>query len=54
MPCGRPRWARLEVPAIGLDTMIDLTVKAEVDGGIRRHDIFHAAPHTNSTSPTTK
>ena len=37
-----------EIPAIDLDTMIDLTVKAEVNGvkfdGI---DIFHAAPHTN-------
>ncbi len=37
-----------EIPAIELDTMIDLTVKAEVNGvkfdGI---DIFHAAPHTN-------
>jgi sugar phosphate isomerase/epimerase len=36
-----------EIPAIELDTMIDLTVQAEVDGvkfdGI---DIFHAAPHT--------
>ncbi|MCA9131494.1 MAG: sugar phosphate isomerase/epimerase, partial [Planctomycetales bacterium] len=37
-----------EIPAIDLDTMIKLTVDAEVDGvkfdGI---DIFHAAPHTN-------
>ena len=35
-------------PPIDLDTMIELTAKAEVDGvkfdGI---DIFHAAPHTN-------
>jgi sugar phosphate isomerase/epimerase len=35
-------------PALDLDTMIDLTAKANVDGvkfdGI---DIFHAAPHTN-------
>jgi hypothetical protein len=35
-------------PPIDLDTMIDLTAKAEVDGvkfdGI---DIFHAGPHTN-------
>ena len=37
-----------DIPAISLDTMIDLTVKAAVDGakfdGI---DIFHAAPHIN-------
>ena len=36
-----------DIPAIDLDTMLDLTAKAEVDGvkfdGI---DIFHAAPHT--------
>ncbi|MFO1033242.1 MAG: hypothetical protein U1E15_03850 [Hyphomicrobiales bacterium] len=35
-------------PGIALDTLIDLTAKAEVDGvkfdGI---DIFHVAPHTN-------
>ena len=35
-----------DIPPIDLDTMIDLTVKAEVDGvkfdGI---DIFHAPPH---------
>ena len=35
-------------PPIDLDTMIDLTAKAEV-GGVRFDgiDIFHAAPHTN-------
>ena len=37
-----------EIPAIDLDTMLDLTVKAEVNGvkfdGI---DLFLAAPHTD-------
>ena len=35
-------------PPIDLDTMIDLTAKAEV-GGVKFDgiDIFHAAPHTN-------
>jgi sugar phosphate isomerase/epimerase len=36
-----------DIPAIDLDTMIDMTVKAEV-GGVKFDgiDIFHAAPHT--------
>ena len=35
-------------PGIGLDVLIDLTAKAEVDGGkFDGIDIFHVAPHTN-------
>ena len=50
MRCGRDWLARgpSSEPPIDLDTMIDLTAKASVNGarfdGI---DIFHAAPHTN-------